>query len=94
MWKPLTNTRDVAIGDLVLRGRSDALRAHEPCSEDSFSEADLKNYLEAFEKLEAEDPAALAFFAALVGKRAEDHLASFHLKRLLDGVRGARIEMK
>lgn len=82
------------IGDLVLRGRSDALRAHEPCSEDSFSEADLKNYLEAFEKLEAEDPAALAFFAALVGKRAEDHLASFHLKRLLDGVRGARIEMK
>ena len=81
------------VGDLVLRGRSDALRAYEPCGEDSFSKADMKAYLEAYEKLEMEDPAAMSSFAALVGKQGEDHLASFHLKRLLNGVRGARVEM-
>jgi adenylate cyclase len=82
------------VGDLVLRGRSDALRAFEPCDEASYSEAELRSYLEAFEKLESDDPGALSSFAALVGQRADDHLASFHLKRLLDGVRGTRIEMK
>ncbi|MGO9274391.1 MAG: adenylate/guanylate cyclase domain-containing response regulator, partial [Terriglobia bacterium] len=49
--------------------------------------------LEAFAKLEAGDPGAMAAFAAHVGKHADDQLASFHLKRLLNGAAGARIVM-
>lgn len=50
-------------------------------------------YLQAFAKLEAGDPAALGVFAAEVGKRSDDCLASFHLKRLLNGATGTRIAM-
>jgi adenylate cyclase len=32
-------------------------------------------------------------FAAHVGKRADDQLVSFHLKRLLNGATGTRITM-
>ncbi len=48
-------------------------------------------YLDAFAKLEADDPAAMPAFAALLGLRSEDHLVGFHLRRLLSGVSGPRI---
>ncbi len=51
------------------------------------------SHVEAFAKLEANDPSALAAFAAHVGKNPDDHLASFHLKRLLNGATGTRIVM-
>ena len=35
----------------------------------------------------------LAAFAAHVGKQAEDQLASFHLRRLLNGATGTRIAL-
>jgi adenylate cyclase len=75
------------VGDLVLRGRSEPLRAYEPLT----AEDDAAGYRAAFDKLEASDPAAIAAFAAEVGKRPDDPLASFHLKRLLNGETGARI---
>ena len=75
------------VGDLILRGRSEPLRAYEPLTEGDNAEG----YCTAFDKLEAGDPAALAAFAAEVGKRPDDQLASFHLKRLLNGETGARI---
>ena len=53
-----------------------------------------KSYLEAFAKLEAGDPGALAAFAAHVGKHPKDPLASFHLKRLLNGATGTNIKME
>ena len=53
----------------------------------------MNGYLEAFAKLEANDPSALAAFAAHVGKNPDDQLASFHLKRLLNGATGTRIDM-
>jgi adenylate cyclase len=43
--------------------------------------------------LEAGDPRAVAAFAAQLGRRAEDRLASFHLKRLLNGASGTRIPL-
>ena len=49
--------------------------------------------MQAFAKLEAGDATALAAFAAVVGKHADDKLASFHLKRLLNGATGTRISM-
>ena len=48
-----------------------------------------KAYLDAFAKLEANDPVAIAAFASHVGKQPQDHLASFHLKRLLNGATGS-----
>ena len=81
------------VGDLVLRGRAEPIRAFEPLPAEEFSEPRTRNYLDAFAKLEAGDPSALSAFAALVGERSDDGLASFHLKRLLNGAKGARIAM-
>jgi adenylate cyclase len=81
------------VGDLMLRGRSEALRAFEPLRADQYDDASTKSYLEAFAKLEAGDAGAIAAFAAHVGKRADDQLASFHLKRLLNGATGTRIAL-
>jgi adenylate cyclase len=58
-----------------------------------YKDPSTKSYLEAFAKLQASDPGAIAAFAAHVGKRPDDQLASFHLKRLLNGETGTRIAM-
>jgi adenylate cyclase len=81
------------VGDLLLRGRSEALRAFEPLRAEQYKDSSTKSYLEAFAKLEAGDPGAVAAFAAHVGKHPDDQLASFHLKRLLNGATGTRIAM-
>ena len=81
------------VGDLLLRGRTEALRAFEPLRAKESEDPSTKSYLEAFAKLEASDPGAMAAFAAYVGKLADDQLASFHLKRLLNGATGTRIAM-
>jgi adenylate cyclase len=80
------------VGDLMLRGRKEALRALEPLRVEQFG-APSQSYLEAFAKLEAGDPGAISAFAAHVGKHADDRLASFHLKRLLNGATGTRLAM-
>jgi adenylate cyclase len=79
------------VGDLVLRGRSGPLRAFEPLSEELYDAPLTQAYMAAFLKLEADDPGAMPAFAALVGLQAHDHLASYHLKRLLNGGSGTRI---
>jgi adenylate cyclase len=81
------------IGDLVLRGKTEPLRAFEPLRTERYDDPATKSYLEAFAKLEAGDPGAMAAFAAHVGKHAHDQLASFHLRRLLNGTTGTRIVM-
>jgi adenylate cyclase len=81
------------VGDLILRGRTEALRAFEPLSVEQYEDPATNSYLEAFAKLEAGDPGAMAAFAAHVGKQADDQLASFHLKRLLNGATGTRVAL-
>jgi adenylate cyclase len=81
------------VGDLVLRGRTEALRAFEPLPLEQHESSAAKIYGEAFAKLEANDPSALAAFASHVGQQPQDHLASFHLKRLLNGASGVRIAL-
>ena len=78
----------------MLRGRTEPLRAFEPLRASNTTDPATKSYLEAFAKLEAGDPGAMAAFAAHVGKHPKDQLASFHLKRLLNGAIGVRIEME
>jgi adenylate cyclase len=87
------NFRGRPVGDLVLRGKTEALRAFEPLRLEQHEAAATKTYLEAFAKLEANDPTAIAAFASHVGHQPQDQLASFHLKRLLNGATGTRITM-
>src|ERR1700692_1017274 len=82
------------IGDLLLRGKTEPLRAFEPLPPEQSEMPATKGYLDAFAKLEAGDAAAMAAFASHVGKHPEDQLASFHLKRLLNGATGIRIAME
>ncbi|MDB5589564.1 adenylate/guanylate cyclase domain-containing protein [Enterovirga sp.] len=81
------------VGDVVLRGKTEALRAFEPLTEAASDDAATARYREAFSKLEAADAGAMAAFAAVVGQKPDDRLASFHLKRLLNGGVGTRIEL-
>jgi adenylate cyclase len=81
------------VGDLMLRGRSEPLRAFEPLPQDKFNAPTTAQYAEAFAKVEAGDAAAMPAFAALVGTHADDPLAGFHLRRLLNGAKGTRIQL-
>jgi adenylate cyclase len=82
------------IGDLVLRGRTAPLRSFEPLRPESCMNAAAGDYLRAFAMLEAGDVGATAAFAMHVGKHADDQLASFHLRRLLNGARGTRVALE
>lgn len=87
------NFRGRAVGDLLLRGKTESLRAFEPLRAGRYEDPATKAYLDAFAKLETNDPGAIAAFASHVGQQPQDQLASFHLKRLLNGATGTRIEM-
>jgi adenylate cyclase len=82
------------VGDLVLRGRTEPLRAFEPLRPERHAQPQMEGYLEAFAKLEAGEPGALPAFAAEIGRHPDDCLASFHLRRLLNGATGTRITME
>jgi adenylate cyclase len=88
------NFRGRPVGDLMLRGRSEPLRAYEPLQPKAFEGQAAKRYSEAFAKLEAGDAAAMPAFAALVGLHADDALAGFHLRRLLNGAKGVRMQLE
>jgi class 3 adenylate cyclase len=81
------------VGELMLRGRSEALHAFEPLPPAKFEAPETALYSEAFAKMEAGDASAMPAFAALVGMHADDPLAAFHLKRLLNGAKGIRIQL-
>lgn len=82
------------VGDLILRGRMEPIRAFEPLRPDGPQDPAVDDYARAFAMLESGDPGAIAAFAAHVGKQPDDALASFHLKRLLNGARGTRIVLE
>jgi class 3 adenylate cyclase len=88
------NFRGRPVGDLMLRGRSEPLRAYEPLSEELFRAPTFAQYSDAFAKLEAGDATAMPAFAALVGLHADDPLAGFHLRRLLNGAKGVRMQLE
>ncbi|MGY8661882.1 adenylate/guanylate cyclase domain-containing protein [Bradyrhizobium sp. UFLA05-109] len=92
--KGVANFQGRPVGDLMLRGRSEPLRAFEPLPQAKFEMPLTTQYSEAFAKLEAGDVAAMPAFAALVGMHADDALAGFHLKRLLNGAKGVRMQLE
>jgi adenylate cyclase len=79
------------VGDLILRGRTEAIRAFEPFGPEQCDDPAEESYQKAFALLESGDARAMAAFAAHVGNFPTDQLASFHLKRLLGGAAGAKI---
>uniref|UniRef100_UPI0035A88EB8 GAF domain-containing protein n=1 Tax=Mesorhizobium sp. LHD-90 TaxID=3071414 RepID=UPI0035A88EB8 len=81
------------VGDLILRGRTEPLRAYEPLRPGEQDDVSADGYLKAFARLEALDPGAMGAFAAEVGRQPDDRLAGFHLKRLLNGASGTRIHL-
>ncbi|MFT4116355.1 adenylate/guanylate cyclase domain-containing protein [Bradyrhizobium sp.] len=82
------------VGDLLLRGRSEPLRAFEPLPQEKFDAPETAQYSQAFAKLQAGDATAMPAFAALVGVHADDPLAGFHLKRLLNGASGVVLQLE
>jgi adenylate cyclase len=90
----VTNFQGRPVGELMLRGRSEPLRAFEPLQASTFAAPAMTQYLQAFAKLEAGDASAMPAFAALVGLHADDPLAGFHLRRLLNGAKSARIQLE
>ena len=92
--KAADNFKGRPVGDLMLRGRSVPLRAFEPLRAEVFIAPAMTQYSQAFAKLEAGDAAAMPAFAALVGLHADDPLAGFHLKRLLNGAKGVRMQLE
>ena len=82
-----------AIGDLLLKGRSEPIRALEPLTPAGFADPGTGAYLKAFAMMEAGESGSISAFASLVGGCDADQLASFHLKRLLNGATGIRIAL-
>src|SRR5246127_4472206 len=62
------------VGDLILRGRTEAIRAFEPFQVGRCNEPVAESYQKAFALLDAADPSAMAAFAAHVGNYPTDHL--------------------
>jgi len=81
------------VGYVTLRGRSEALTAHEPLTEQRHTDPLTCEYRAAYAKAEACDPAALSAFAALLGRDSNDGLVGFHLKRLLAGATGIAVAL-
>lgn len=81
------------VGELILKGRKEPLAAYEPLRPNASQSDDASGYMEAFDKLKSGDPTAIAAFAAEVGRRPDDLLATFHLKRLLNGEVGAVVKI-
>jgi adenylate cyclase len=82
------------VGDLMLRGRKEGIRAFEPFQIEQSDNPEVASYQKAFALLEVADPGAIAVFAAHVGNHPTDQLASFHLKRLLGGAAGTTITLE
>ncbi len=89
----VTGFRGRPVGELLLRGRQEALSAYEPLSEVRFASDLTAAFQDAFGKAAARDRGALAAFAALLGRAGDDRLVGFHLRRLLDGAEGIRIAL-
>ncbi|RIX49003.1 MAG: adenylate/guanylate cyclase domain-containing protein [Rhodocyclales bacterium GT-UBC] len=72
------------IGQVILKGKSQALAVFEPIDPTSGSVAD-PDYLAAFALMQKASPAALAAFQQLAEKAPDDPLIRFHLHRLENG---------
>ena len=90
----MTGFRGRPVGNVLLRGRSEPLTAHEPLTAERHAHVLTAEYLAAYASIEAGEPAALSAFAALLGRDSSDGLVGFHLKRLLAGETGSLVALE
>jgi adenylate cyclase len=81
------------IGRLLVQGKTIPLTVNEPLDSFYSTEAEVKEYLNAYELMKTKHPEALAAFTILTQKRPDDHLAALHLNRLISGNSGDLIEL-
>jgi len=89
----ITGFRGRPVGNVPLRGRREALIAHEPLTDERHADPLTSEYCAAYAKAEACDAAALSAFAALLGRDSNDGLVTFHLRRLLAGATGVAVSL-
>ncbi|MBF0311419.1 MAG: adenylate/guanylate cyclase domain-containing protein [Magnetococcales bacterium] len=82
------------IGDLFLKGKSEAIPTFEPRTAEEMAGEQMQAYMAAFGMLEREEEGALAAFEALVEKYPQDNLSAFHCKRLKEGHKGKQVVME
>jgi adenylate cyclase len=74
------------VGGLVLKGKTEAIQAFEPISEDDSRSEQVLAYGEAFAVLAQEDAAAREMFAGLRQQYPDDPLVKLHFDRLEQGL--------
>ncbi len=74
------------IGALVLKGKTEAIEAFEPITEDEADSPRVKEYNAAFACLERGDAKAEALFAALKTDYPQDPLVNLHNNRIKTGI--------
>jgi adenylate cyclase len=79
------------IGALILKGKTEAIEAFEPLTEEQAKAAFATRYLEAFEYLKAGDPAAVELFTRLKADFPNDALVSLHYGRIAEGILSSTI---
>ena len=79
------------VGDLVLKGKHEAIRAFEPLAPGAADADRLAAYEAAFALMDAGDEGAVEAFEALLAAQGDDGLVATHLERLRAGATGARM---
>lgn len=79
------------IGDVVLKGKSEAIRCLEPFDGTSKRHCTPESFSVAFEALESNQPAALDQFRQLTDKFPQDGLVKFQYERLKAGAKGVKV---
>lgn len=79
------------VGDLVLKGRSEAESCFQPLSDREAKSEHTEAYRRAYSLMEQLDPGALNAFRELLQIWPEDSLAKFHRDRLARGEQGIRV---
>lgn len=82
------------IGDVVLKGKTQAVRLFNPVSDDKAASSFFTDYLAAFELLHAQDQSAGHAFDALKVHYPDEPLVDFHRERLQRGLCTARVVME
>ena len=93
MVEQIDGFRGRPVGNVLLRGRSEALPAHEPMTAERHADPLTTAYVAAYAKAEECVATALPLFAALLGQDSSGGLATFHLKRLLTGATGVAVTL-
>jgi adenylate cyclase len=79
------------IGALILKGKTEAIEAFEPMTEEESKSPLTIRYLEAFELLTRADPKAAELFTSLKADYPDDALVTLHYERITSGILSSTI---